>query len=659
MQNLTGHTLGRYHILEELGKGGMAIVYKAFDTRLDRNVAVKIIRVDQFAPAVLESILKRFDGEAKVVASLIHPNIVGVIDYGEYEGSPYMVMPYLPGGTLKERLGKTVPWQDAAKLLLPIAEALGYAHDKNIIHRDVKPSNILLTQGGQPMLTDFGIAKILESEETHTLTGTGMGIGTPEYMAPEQWNGQAGPQSDIYSLGVVFYELVTGQKPYNADTPAAIMLKQANDPLPRPRQFVPGLPEAVEKVLFKALAKRLEDRYQNMSEFADALERLTREQTTENWGSLESKKEEETLFAGGGRKPGIVETHKVPIQEEGHQRSVKWWPWAAGLGGLLILIVACVVFAALVLPGFLPKPYPASTNTPAPIPTFTPNLPPGNTPSATITFPPVVTSTPEVGIGSTWMRPADAMMMIIVPEGAFSMGGTVKQAMDKCKIFFGNLCKDSDYLDEQPAHSVSLDAFWIDRTEVTNAMYEKCVNTGSCLVPTLNSSKTRSRYYGNSQYADYPVIYVDWAQASTYCEWAGGRLPTEAEWEKAARGDDERAYPWGDSSPTCTLANFGDPKNCVGDTSPVASNGSAVSPYGVLDMAGNVSEWINDWYSPTYYSQSSQNNPTGPEAGQERVLRGGSWYLNTNFIRSSNRDHNPPSYKNDHIGFRCARSATP
>jgi serine/threonine protein kinase len=274
MPSLTGQSLGRYHILEQLGEGGMATVYKAYDTRLERDVAVKIIRKSAFSAEVLERMLKRFEREAKALARLTHPNIVGVMDYGEYEGSPYLVMPYFPGGTLKQYLGKSVPWQDAASLLLPIARALQFAHEQGIIHRDVKPSNILITLSGEPMLSDFGIAKILESEETTTLTGTGVGVGTPDYMAAEQWTGKASLQSDIYSLGVVFYELVTGRKPYVADTPAAILLKQATEPLPRPAQFVPGLPEVVEKILIKALARKPEDRFADMKTFTKAFEYL-------------------------------------------------------------------------------------------------------------------------------------------------------------------------------------------------------------------------------------------------------------------------------------------------------------------------------------------------------------------------------------------------
>ena len=227
MSNIIGQSLGRYHILEQLGEGGMATVYKAYDTRLETDVAVKVIRTENILPSTLDRSLKRFEREAKALARLTHPNIVKVTDYGEYEDKPYLVMPYLPGGTLKQKLGKPIPWQEAARLLLPIARALDFAHRQNMIHRDVKPSNILITADGEPMLTDFGIAKILDLEETADLTGTGMGIGTPEYMAPEQWTGKTSNQSDQYALGVVLYEMLTGCKLYSADTPAAILLKQA------------------------------------------------------------------------------------------------------------------------------------------------------------------------------------------------------------------------------------------------------------------------------------------------------------------------------------------------------------------------------------------------------------------------------------------------
>ena len=279
MTDMIGQSFGRYHILEPLGEGGMATVFKAYDTSLERDVAVKIIRKGAYPPEQLDRVLKRFEREARILAKLSHPYIVKVLDYGDYEGSPYLVLEYIPGGTLKEQLmqrnGKPVPWQASANIVIPIARALHFAHEHNIIHRDVKPSNILFSQSGEPLLTDFGIAKILEVEETHTLTGTGVGIGTPEYMSPEQGLGQEiDARTDVYSLGIVFYELVTGRKPFTAVTPMAVVIKHVHDPLPPPTQFIPDLPERVEKVLLKALAKEPGNRYSDMNAFAEALENL-------------------------------------------------------------------------------------------------------------------------------------------------------------------------------------------------------------------------------------------------------------------------------------------------------------------------------------------------------------------------------------------------
>lgn len=282
MPNLTGQSIGRYHILEQLGEGGMATVYKAYDNRLERNVALKVLRTDQFIPAQLQMVLQRFEREAKSLAKLSHPNIVNILDYGEHEGTPYLVMEYLPGGTLKQKLGHAIPWHEVIRTLIPVARGLAYAHQHNVIHRDVKPANILLKEGGIPILTDFGIAKLLEGADGHTLTGSGVGIGTPEYMAPEQGIGASAidARADIYSLGIVFYEMVTGRKPYVADTPMAVVLKQMTDPLPRPTDFVPDLPEGVEHILFKALAKQPEDRYADINAMIEAMEKVLAEAQT-------------------------------------------------------------------------------------------------------------------------------------------------------------------------------------------------------------------------------------------------------------------------------------------------------------------------------------------------------------------------------------------
>jgi serine/threonine-protein kinase len=217
---------------------------------------------------------------------------------------------------------------------------------------------------------------------------------------------------------------------------------------------------------------------------------------------------------------------------------------------------------------------------------------------------------------------------------------------------------DGGNSNERPAHTVTLDAFWIDKTEVTNAQYRRCVEGGGCTAPGSSSSASRNSYYGNGSFDNYPVIYVNWNQASAYCRWAGARLPTEAEWEKAARGTDGRQYPWGNQYPDCQRANCGCQEGgCVGDTNQVGSYPAGASPYGALDMGGNVYEWVADWYDGGYYASSPANNPQGPNAGDGRVVRGAGWVNEGSFLRTVWRHHSDPASGSPDFGFRCAGDA--
>lgn len=277
-------------------------------------------------------------------------------------------------------------------------------------------------------------------------------------------------------------------------------------------------------------------------------------------------------------------------------------------------------------------------------------------PTAQPTNPPVVlnpTAEPSGGnetAGSERTSP-DGMTEVFVPQGTFQMGGFDSAASN----------------DEKPVHKVSLHSFWFDKLEVTNAMYLGCIKGGACQPPQNVKTESRPSYFSNPDFNDYPVVYVTWEDAATYCKWAGRRLPTEAEWERAARGDDVRTYPWGDANPDSTLANF---NYQSGDTTRVGSYPAGASPFGALDMAGNVAEWVNDYYSGTYYAQNISTNPTGPNSRSNffaRVVKGGSYGDSKLLIRASKRssvvgsdlnaDIGTPAYLGEfspRIGFRCA-----
>jgi serine/threonine protein kinase len=636
MQNMIGQSLGRYHLIEKLGEGGMAVVYKAFDTRLECEVAVKVIRMERLTQEMMATTLKRFEREAKAVAQLNHPNIVNITDYGEYEGVPYLVMEYLRGGTLKQMLGKPMPYAEAARLLAPVASALQYAHEHKVIHRDVKPSNILITESGAPMLTDFGIARILDLQEGQTLTGTGVGIGTPEYMAPEQWTGDITPAVDIYSLGVVFYELVTGHKPYTADTPAAVLIKTINDPLPRPSQYAPGLPENVEKVIYKAMAKKAEDRYSNIGDFERILTSFSHKAypdakiktgmeyfvdesatflenepiesksqiatKTEAITDITDKKSLVTILEKRREKESPVTILKVPgIRYEAPSLIERF------VDGKGLYIASIVLLAAMTMIIFLVKWQDW----------FTPRLEPISSPTATFT--PVIT---------TMTSAKDGMTMLFIPGGEFIMGS-------------------SESGSNEEKRNVYLPAYWIDMTEITTSEYDLCVQAGVC-----KPSNQSASYFSSLEYKDYPVTGIDWQAAVTYCEWAGRRLPTEAEWEKAARGTDGRNFPWGNNDPTCSLGNLwltGENK-CVGNISKVGTYSAGQSPYGALDMAGNVWEWV------------STNYMGGEAYANSMVVRGGSWggawYGHPVWGWTHFRVGINPLYTSNDIGFRCAMTAT-
>ena len=335
MADMKGRTLGKYRLIERLGRGGMAEVYRAYQPRLERDVAVKVM----FGYlAEDEKFVGRFEREAKAVAALRHPHIVQIYDFDVEDDVYYMVMEYIGGETLKARLkglnaeGKRMPLGEVARVFRALCDGLDYAHAQGCIHRDIKPANVMF-DGERLVLTDFGIASIVGGTR---YTASGAMVGTPAYMSPEQGQGDPGDvRSDVYSLGVILYEMVTGRLPYDADTPLAIVLKHLSESLPLPSQVCADVPPAVERVILKALAKSPDDRYQSAGALAEALEAAVE--------SVEMPAEALPPL----REPRVDAARPAPVAELAPPR--RRVPWAL-VGVAALVVVALTVAALLILP---------------------------------------------------------------------------------------------------------------------------------------------------------------------------------------------------------------------------------------------------------------------------------------------------------------------
>ncbi|NJN97435.1 MAG: serine/threonine protein kinase [Anaerolineales bacterium] len=276
MANLVGKSLGKYRIVARLGRGGMAEVYKAFQPGLNRYVSIKVLHSHMVEE---ENFVARFEREALAIGKLRHPNIVQAFDFDREDDISFMAMEFIDGPTLKDELqarqeaGKPYSLKEIARVFIPLCSAIDYAHARQMIHRDLKPANVMINQQGQIVLTDFGITRIIGGTQ---YTQTGALSGTPAYMSPEQGQGQHGDErSDIYSLGVMLYEMVTGAVPFDADTPFVVILKHISEPVPPPSKLVPDLPQSIEQIVLKAMSKEPADRYQRAGELAVALREAT------------------------------------------------------------------------------------------------------------------------------------------------------------------------------------------------------------------------------------------------------------------------------------------------------------------------------------------------------------------------------------------------
>ncbi len=661
----------RYRIVKLLGQGGFGALYRVWDTALGRPCALKE-NLDA-APEAQRQFLR----EAKILANLSHPNLPRVTDYFIDGVKQYLVMDFIEGQDLQEMLedrGAPLPEDKAVFWICQICDALTHLHSQKppIIHRDIKPANIKITPDGTAVLVDFGIAKVYDP---HLKTTQGAQAVTPGFSPYEQYGkGATDARTDIYALGATLYTILTGIEP-----PESIQ-RVTRDPLIPPRQLNPSLSLRASSALMRALQMDPSQRFQSAADFKAALQPVVRQP----------------------QAPSLHASTSMPAAPALATQQTPGASWAVialvvGLAFFVVILLIALLRGgrersarpifppAMVEETSLPTWTATNSSSPtvevaaSPIPTLDLleyTVQSGDTCSeiaqafsvslaeiaALNDLPPncgviyagqkllipqasgVTTRTPAAEVLATPPTPVaiqiaaeDGMELVLVPEGEFWMGSPDADA--------------AAGKEEKPLHAVYLRAYWIDRVEVTNAMYARCVAAGACGRPEKVQSSSRPSYYDNPAFADYPVVYVSWNDANDYCRWANRRLPSEAEWEKAARGTDGRAYPWGEAAPTARLANF---NRQVGDTSRVGSYPAGSSPFGVLDMAGNVAEWVQDWYRENYYTLSPSINPLGPTEGEFRVLRGGSWYNLAPAMRAAFRLWNYPDLRSDTVGFRCA-----
>ena len=354
-----GENVGPYRVIAQLGSGGMATVYKAYHAALDRYVAIKVMHA---AFNEDPNFLARFQREARIVARLEHPHIVPVYDFSEHEGQPYLVMRFIEGDTLKARLqAGPMPIAQVIDISRPVCQALAYAHDEGVLHRDIKPSNILLAAQGGVFLTDFGLAKIAQAGES-TLSQDAM-IGTPQYISPEQAQGNANldARTDIYSLGVMLYELLVGRVPFQADTPYAVIHDHIYSPLPLPRCLRPDLPEPFERVLLKSLAKERDDRYTTADDMLAALDKALTDAASTPAGQVKPPPCDEPALpvpspvetvaqaapaasiSASATRIALTTEAALPQSPAAPQKATHWKMWLA-LGAAALLVI-CVVAA--------------------------------------------------------------------------------------------------------------------------------------------------------------------------------------------------------------------------------------------------------------------------------------------------------------------------
>ena len=668
----------KYRIERQLGQGAFARVYLARHLALDVERAVKIVSRD--APGVGSSLFsdfaQRFQLEAQLGARLDHPHVIKVYDFEADDEGLCLVMEYAPGGSLADRLRDgPLSIDDFLRIAIDAASGLGAIHEQlQAVHRDIKPSNILLDGNGRAKIGDLGLAQAPGGWSQRSVLDTQARFhpGTPQYMSPEQEREYAylQPPSDVYGLGCVYFEMLTG-RPYRTQRPGT-----------RVQDLRREAPEWLDEVVMRCLAEERGDRPWDGNEVAELLragQRSSESRAHEGRRTAAGRPQEAGASIAGAVAAAVMGgacpicgafnqaektfrcnqcgqeflclEHRDPRtylcsscteeavreQQEAERRQrerlglqvagvreraeaalrAEQWAEARGLAEEWLALEpgaqrgqAIIARAKLALEG------PPLRRTPSGLIIAGP----GN-----VAWLLAQSESPA----RVWWEKAN-MELCLVPAGEFQMGSP----------------EGAGYDDERPQHTVYLDGYYVGRYPVTVAQFRRFLSEAGHTPESSNCLKGQD---------DHPVVYVSWHDATAYGEWAGLRLPAEAEWEKAARGTDGRVYPWGNEAPDRSLCNFG--RNEGGRTPVGKYSPQGDSPYDCADMAGDAWEWCGDWKDSGYYVSSPSKNPTGPSSGGSRVVRGGSWYDDPFFVRCAYRNGGGPDITNLTLGFRCARGS--